>query len=224
MHNIYIQILSTSLRLGLYDKNMMMTIAKTEATVLRPQNLTTNDEFVSPQDIIDFWFTEISPEQWFAGSSELDDMLRERFLPVYNDVRDGKMAHWRDTAEGRLAEIIVLDQFARNIFRGTPQAFTGDEMALQLAREAVSLNLDEQLPIEQRAFLYMPYMHSEDKKIHEYAILLFAQNGLEEHLEYEKLHKRIIERFGRYPHRNQILGRKSTEEELDFLKQPNSSF
>lgn len=203
--------------------NMMMTIARTEATLLTPQELS-GGEFLSPNDILDFWFTETSHEQWFKPDSQFDELIRERFIHVYNEVRSGKMAHWRDTPEGRLAEIIVLDQFARNIFRDTPQAFTGDEMALQLAREAVSINIDEKLPVEQRAFLYMPYMHSEDKKIHRYAVLLFAQNGLEEQLEYEKLHKSIIDRFGRYPHRNKILGRKSTPEELEFLKEPNSSF
>lgn len=202
----------------------MMNIAKTDATILRPQQISTHSEFVGPQDILDFWFHEIDESLWFEQSDEFDDMLRKRFTNVYNDVREGKMAHWRETPEGRLAEILVLDQFSRNIFRGSAQAFTGDEMALQLAREAISLNVDEKLPIEQRAFLYMPYMHSEDQKIHEYAVLLFAQNGLEEHLKFEKLHKRIIERFGRYPHRNQLLGRKSTAAEKEFLKQPNSSF
>ncbi len=202
----------------------MMNITKTDASILRPQHIEAQEHVVDYQDILDFWFHEIDPSDWFEPSKEFDDMLRARFTSVFNEVRDGKMAHWRETAEGRLAEIIVLDQFPRNIFRGTPQAFTGDEMALNLAREAISLNLDEKLTAEQKAFLYMPYMHSEDKRIHQYAVLLFAQNGLEEQLKFEKLHKKIIDRFGRYPHRNAILGRKSTDEELEFLETPNSSF
>ncbi|EAO7613966.1 DUF924 domain-containing protein, partial [Salmonella enterica] len=131
---------------------------------------------------------------------------------------------WRKTAEGRLAEIIVLDQFSRNLFRDSPQAFAQDSLALALAQEAISLNLDQQLSPEQRAFLYMPFMHSESKLIHEFALKLFQRLGNPTNLEFEKKHKVIIDRFGRYPHRNQILGRESTDEELTFLTQPDSSF
>ena len=121
-------------------------------------------------------------------------------------------------------EIIVLDQFSRNLFRDSPQAFAQDSLALALAQEAISLNLDQQLSPEQRAFLYMPFMHSESKLIHEFALKLFQRLGNPTNLEFEKKHKVIIDRFGRYPHRNQILGRASTDEELTFLTQPDSSF
>jgi len=125
---------------------------------------------------------------------------------------------------GRLAEIILIDQFSRNIFRDTPEAFSADAVALVLAQEAIAAGADQQLETKERAFLYMPYMHSESRAIHEQAAQLFDQPGLEYNLEFEHKHKVIIDRFGRYPHRNAILGRTSTAEELDFLEGPDSSF
>jgi hypothetical protein len=131
---------------------------------------------------------------------------------------------WRATAEGRLAEIIVLDQFSRNLYRDHAESFAQDALALALAQEAIQLNLDQQLSPEQRSFLYMPFMHSESKIIHIQALQLFEELGNPLNLDFEKKHKVIIDRFGRYPHRNQILGRSSTAEEIEFLKQPNSHF
>ena len=150
--------------------------------------------------------------------------MTEQFSEILEQASQAELWSWRKTAEGRLAEIIVLDQFSRNIFRGTARAFAQDSLALALAQEAISLDLDKQLSPEQRAFLYMPFMHSESRLIHEYAFKLFQRLGNPSNLEYEIKHKIIIERFGRYPHRNQILGRESTEEELSFLTQPDSSF
>jgi uncharacterized protein (DUF924 family) len=131
---------------------------------------------------------------------------------------------WRATPEGRLAEILVLDQFSRNIFRDTPRAFAQDALALVLAQELVAGGHDQQLTPKQRAFAYMPYMHSESLAIHAQAVQLFALPGLENNLSFELRHQAIIERFGRYPHRNAILGRTSTPEELAFLNEPGSSF
>ena len=174
--------------------------------------------------IIKFWFHDISPKSWFKKSIDFDHEIKTLFLKTYQDILAGKNVEWRATASGRLAEIIVLDQFPRNMFRDSPQAFAADPMALNLAQQAVNSGDDQKLPIEQRAFLYMPFMHSEDKKIHEKAVQLFSQKGLEKNLEYEIAHKKIIDRFGRYPHRNEILRRTSTPEELEFLKQAGSSF
>lgn len=176
------------------------------------------------EDVIHFWFQELDPQMRFAKSAELDQKIRDRYLQVYRDVLDGKTADWRKTPAGRLAEIIVLDQFSRNMFRDSPQAFAADGLALELAQAAVRSGDDQKIPITQRGFLYMPYMHSEDRKVHEQAVLLFSQEGLEFNLKYELMHKKIIDRFGRYPHRNQILGRTSTPEELEFLKEEGSSF
>jgi uncharacterized protein (DUF924 family) len=136
----------------------------------------------------------------------------------------GELSAWRDTPHGRLAEIIVLDQFSRNLFRDSPKAFAQDGMALALAQEAVRTGADAQLSAQERVFLYMPYMHSESPAIHETAVQLFTGNGIQGNLDFELKHKAIIERFGRYPHRNALLGRNSTPEELAFLSQPGSSF
>ncbi|MBU2158957.1 DUF924 domain-containing protein [Patescibacteria group bacterium] len=173
---------------------------------------------VTPQEIIHFWFVENGSEQWFQKDAEFDECIRARFLNAYNDALHDKTAEWRTTPEGRLAEILVLDQFARNMFRGTPQAFSGDQKALALAKEAISAGDDTKLDSVQRQFLYMPYMHSESREVHEEAVALFEKLGNPQTLEYEVLHKEIIDQFGRYPHRNSILGRESTPKEEEFLK------
>ena len=136
----------------------------------------------------------------------------------------GELCHWRENAAGRLAEIIVLDQFSRNIYRDTPRAFSCDNIALVLAQEAIRTISKEALPLVQKSFLYLPFMHSESALIHEHAVKLFNQPGLENSYDFELKHKAIIDRFGRYPHRNDILGRASTREELAFLKQPGAAF
>ena len=176
------------------------------------------------QDILDFWFDPDHRSLWFAKSDEFDAKIRERFQTIHHQAIQAELWSWRKTAEGRLAEIIVLDQFSRNLYRDQPQAFAHDSMALMLAQEAISLQLDAQLSPDHRSFLYMPFMHSESKLMHEFALKLFQRLGNEINLSFEKKHKVIIDRFGRYPHRNAILGRSSTAEELEFLTQPNSSF
>jgi uncharacterized protein (DUF924 family) len=176
------------------------------------------------ESVLKFWFEEIDKSFWFKKDKNFDEQVRSRFAEVYEKVIAGETAHWRLSPEGQLAEIIVLDQFARNMFRDSPKAFAGDILALELAQDAVERGDDMALPIEQRAFLYMPFMHSEDKEVHAEAVKLFSQPGLEENLKFEILHKNIIDRFGRYPHRNEILGRESTPEEIEFLKTSGSSF
>lgn len=176
------------------------------------------------QDILDFWFDPDHRSLWFAKSDEFDAKILERFQAIHHQAIQAELWSWRKTAEGRLAEIIVLDQFSRNLYRDQPQAFAHDSMALMLAQEAISLQLDAQLSPDHRSFLYMPFMHSESKLMHEFALKLFQRLGNEINLSFEKKHKVIIDRFGRYPHRNAILGRSSTAEELEFLTQPNSSF
>lgn len=176
------------------------------------------------QEVINFWFEEVEPRQWWIKDEAFDQLIRERFSTVHGQAERCELFSWRRSAPGRLAEIVVLDQFSRNMFRGHPRAFSQDHMALILAQEAVSQGIDEQLPPRQRSFIYLPYMHSESLVIHEQAEELYRRLGDSSSLEYEIKHKRIIERFGRYPHRNEILGRESTEEEKAFLKEPGSSF
>ena len=175
-------------------------------------------------EILKFWFKEIEPAQWFKKSDDFDQLLRERFSSIHEQAVRCELFSWRKSPQGRLAEIIVLDQFSRNMFRDSPLAFSNDQMALTLAQEAVSLGVDQLLKTTERSFLYMPYMHSESLGIHNIAEELYTRHGVGITLEWEIKHKTIIERFGRYPHRNEILGRTSTKEEIDFLKQPNSSF
>ncbi|MCG9492152.1 DUF924 domain-containing protein [Acinetobacter lactucae] len=179
---------------------------------------------MNEQDILNFWFSPEHRSLWFAKSDDFDKKIRENFSDVHRQATQAELWSWRKTAEGRLAEIIVLDQFSRNIYRDQPQSFAYDSLALALAQEAISLQLDAQLNPEQRSFLYMPFMHSESKLIHEFALKLFQRLGNEINLSFEKKHKVIIDRFGRYPHRNIILGRVSTPEETEFLLEPNSSF
>ncbi len=176
------------------------------------------------QQVLAFWFDELEPKQHFVKSPSLDDTIRQRFGALHAAAARGELEAWRDDAPGRLAEIIVLDQFSRNLFRGDPRAFANDTVALVLAQEMVRLKLDRELAPARRAFAYMPYMHSESPRIHATAVELFSQPGLEYNLKFEHAHKTIIDRFGRYPHRNAVLGRESTAEERAFLEQPGSSF
>ena len=176
------------------------------------------------QDILDFWFDPDHRSLWFAKSDEFDAKIHDQFQIIHHQATQAELWSWRHTPEGRLAEIIVLDQFSRNLYRDQAQAFAYDSMALMLAQEAISLQLDAQLSPDHRSFLYMPFMHSESKLMHEFALKLFQRLGNEINLSLEKKHKLIIDRFGHYPHRNAILGRSSSAEELEFLTQPNSSF
>ncbi len=173
--------------------------------------------------ILHFWFTELSPKQHFAKDAALDDTIRTRFGATLEAAAKCELFAWRATPEGRLAEVVVLDQFSRNVYRDTPRAFAQDAMALVLAQELVASGQDRSLPLAQRSFAYMPYMHSESALVHTQAVALFSQPGLEDSLRSELHHKATIDRYGRYPHRNVILGRSSTPEELAFLSGPGSS-
>jgi uncharacterized protein (DUF924 family) len=175
-------------------------------------------------EVLSFWFQEIDPKLWFASDPDFDALIRRRFLDVMQQAAAGELFDWRNTAQGRLAEIIVLDQFSRNACRGTAAAFAQDPIALVLAQEAVASGSLNSLDPVQRAFLLLPYMHSESRRIHVLAEKLFREFTPAENHDFELRHKAIIDRFGRYPHRNEVLGRPSTAEELAFLKEEGSSF
>lgn len=176
------------------------------------------------QSILSFWFEELTPAQWWQKSRVLDDDIRRRFGDLHRLACLGELFEWRTHAQGRLAEIIVLDQFSRNMYRDQPEAFAADGMALVLAQEAITAGAERGLTREQRVFLYMPMMHSESLKVHDVALALFEKNGAADNLTFEQRHRDIVVRFGRYPHRNAILGRESTAEERAFLQQPGSGF
>jgi uncharacterized protein (DUF924 family) len=179
---------------------------------------------ISQDKVLDFWFKELTPAQWFSVSDELDLKIKTEFSSLLEESIKGDMKDWRQSAQGSLAEIILLDQFSRNIYRETPKAFSQDELALEISAKAITKGFDKELSPTKKSFLYMPFMHSELIEDHVTAVKLFSQPGLENNLDFEIKHKVIIERFGRYPHRNDILGRESSKEEIDFLKEPNSSF
>lgn len=179
---------------------------------------------MTPDAILRFWFEETPPKAWWSVDAEFDRTLAARFGELLCRAAAGELYAWRTDARGRLAEIVVLDQFSRNIHRDTPLAFAQDATALALAQEAVTAGALAQLPPIQRAFLLLPYMHSESRLIHAHAEALYREHAPPENLDFELRHKAIIDRFGRYPHRNAILGRASTPEEIELLRTPGSSF
>jgi uncharacterized protein (DUF924 family) len=178
----------------------------------------------SPDEVLRFWFEEITPRQWWKKSPEFDTLIATRFGALHRAAACCELFEWRASAEGRLAEVVVLDQFSRNIHRDRPLAFACDPLALALAQEAVAAGADMQVADAWRPFFYMPYMHSESPAIHAEAVRLFERPGCADNLDYEHRHKAIIDRFGRYPHRNAALGRESTSEEIEFLALPGSGF
>ncbi|MCK6264261.1 DUF924 domain-containing protein [Vibrio sp. ZSDE26] len=175
-------------------------------------------------EVLTFWFDELGPAKWWVKDEDVDELIKKRFLAQHEKAMKCELFKWRDSAKGRLAEIIILDQFSRNMFRYTPQSFASDPLALALAQEAVNLGVDNELNTVEKSFLYMPYMHSESLSIHNVALKLYEANGVEANLDFEIKHRDIIVQFGRYPHRNAILDRSSSPEEIEFLTQPNSSF
>ncbi len=174
--------------------------------------------------VLSYWFQELDSAHWFRRSTEIDGQIKARFADLHARAAACELYPWRVAPEGRLAEILVLDQFSRNLYRDDARAFASDTLALALAQEAVAAGADRALTPVQRSFLYMPYMHSESLLIHDIALQLYDQPGLEDNRQFEIRHRDIIERFGRYPHRNAVLGRSSTAEETEFLTQPGSSF
>lgn len=176
------------------------------------------------EDVLHFWFEQLEPAQWWRKDHALDATIRARFAELHACAARGELFAWRGTPRGRLAEIIVLDQFSRNLYRGSRDAFACDPLALALAQEAVACGADRALRQAERCFVYMPYMHSESLLVHDVGLALFERNGDASTLEFERRHRSIIARFGRYPHRNVLLGRESTAAETAFLAEPGSSF
>jgi len=182
-----------------------------------------HDNHKDAQQVLDFWYG-LNPAQWFKNDTDLDNQIRGQFFEIWQQAADGELSLWRNTLEGRLAEIIVLDQFSRNLFRGQARAFARDEMALVLSQEALRHDDYSELSKDRAKFLIMPFMHSESKVIQAQSVKLFKNLGDKNSLDFAEQHKAIIDQFGRYPHRNQALGRESTAQEKEFLKQPGSSF
>ncbi|NET55767.1 MAG: DUF924 domain-containing protein [Symploca sp. SIO2E6] len=187
------------------------------------------------KEILDFWFGKPQDPDygkirkfWFTKNPEFDQEVRSRFLSVYQQAAAGQLDQWRTSPHSCLALIILLDQFPRNLFRSQPQAFASDPQALSMAQYAINQGFDQQLPPVQRWFIYMPFEHSENLEHQRQSVELFTgltdEPNFASAIDYAHRHLKVIERFGRFPHRNQILGRASTPEELEFLQQPGSSF
>lgn len=170
-------------------------------------------------EVLDFWFRELTYEDWFGGGVELDEKIRKRFLPLYETLKTTLDEKAVSDVRTALAALIVLDQFPRNLFRGTAAAFATDDIAVRLARLAVERGWDSEVEPAERSFLYMPFMHSEILADQERCVDLFRHLGQSSGLDYAIEHRDIVAKFGRFPHRNRALGRESTAEELEFLKQ-----
>lgn len=188
----------------------------------------TNDDLGSPQAqreaLLDFWFAQ-PKEKLFTADPAFDAELRERFGALHEAAARGELDDWRETPRGRLAVVILLDQLTRNFHRGTPQAFANDAKALALAKEAADSGQASALGDAERAFLYMPFEHSEELADQERGVELMAELDSDPAWHrFAVMHRDVIARFGRFPHRNAILGRQSSAEELAFLEEPNSSF
>ena len=185
---------------------------------------------ISPEDVLAFWFDESGPEKWFEQSDQFDDEIRKRLGAKIQAAREGKLAAWSETQRGCLALIILIDQLSRNIHRGSPLTWSADALGLDLTRLALDKEFDGGMNFEERKFTYMPLMHSERLEDQDLSVTLFkkladegAENG-DLTVDYAIRHRDIVAEFGRFPHRNEILGRTSTPEEIELLKDPNASF
>ena len=176
------------------------------------------------EDILNFWFKECTPEQWFEKDYAFDNLLEERFAGTVELALEGKLDNWTDSGNGFLALIVLLDQFTRNIFRDTPRSFSGDEKALSLSFRCTENGYLFNGDVHRRHFMLMPRMHSEDITVQNDSLLLFKKLNIDDVYDYAVQHRDIVARFGRFPHRNSILGRSSTKDELEFLEQKGSSF
>lgn len=192
-----------------------------------------------PRPLLEFWFSDAVRPLHFVKDPVFDEELRRRFAGQQRLAADGALAHWERAPDSALALVLLLDQLPRNLFRGSPRAFATDSMARETADRAIARGFDDALPVDRRWFFYLPFEHSENLADQERCMALFRRwaepqfaritdtkerEELERHLWYVERHREIIERFGRFPHRNEVLGRPSTEEELAFLKEPNSGF
>ena len=180
--------------------------------------------------VLDFWFAGPDPaRKWFTKDPAFDAEIRSKFDALRAEAASGALDAWRSTARGSLALIVLLDQFSRNMFRDDPRAFETDGQALAITRELLASGKLDELTLQQRSIALMPLMHSEDRDVQRESVAQFgkladADAAYKSSLDYAKMHADIIERFGRFPHRNAVLGRETTAEEKEFLTQPGSSF
>ncbi len=178
----------------------------------------------TPEEVLSFWFEECTSEDWFRSTVNLDEEIGRRFRDTHLALAAGVTDLWRATPESRLAAIIVLDQFPRNVYRGTPLAFATDGLALLEAKAALEVGADREVPAERRIFFYLPFEHAENLAEQDRAVALFQSLGMDEQIDYALQHRAVIAAYGRFPHRNAMLGRVSTEAEKDYLAEPGAGF
>jgi uncharacterized protein (DUF924 family) len=178
----------------------------------------------TPEEVFTFWFKELTRKDWFEKNEALDEAMRRHFAATHLSLARGELDAWRTSPENRLAAVIVLDQLSRNLYRGTPLAFATDWLALREARLAIEAGSDMVVLPEQRGFFYLPFEHSETLADQDRSVELFALLGDAEYLDYAERHRAVIREFGRFPHRNALLGRESTAAELEYLAKPGAGF
>lgn len=177
---------------------------------------------MNPSDIIDYWYSDRIKQYWFSSTPELDEEIRNNYEEIWRLAKRGGLNSWKESPEGCLALAIILDQFPLNMFRGKPQSFETEEKAIEVTIYAINHNYDEKIEKEKLSFLIMPLMHSENIKDQDLSIYLFKKHNLTSNLSFAEHHRNIVKEFGRFPHRNKILGRESTNEELEYLESKNS--
>ena len=181
---------------------------------------TMNENSITPSDVLDYWFSEKSKQFWFASTPQVDNEIKVRFENVWEKAAEGEYSQWRETADGSVALIVILDQLPLNMFRSDPKGFQTENMAVEVALNAINNGFDEELNDEKLLFLFMPLMHSENIDHQNLQVYLFDKYNF--NLEFSKHHRDLVKKFGRFPHRNEILGRMSTMEELDYLLSDNA--
>lgn len=172
---------------------------------------------VNADELIEFWFSEPVAKRWFNSTPEFDQELRDRFMPTYDAACQGRLDDWQQSAQGALALVIVFDQLPLNMFRGEAKSFATESNSRVVAQQAIEKAFDQSLTDKQKAFLYMPFMHSENLKDQDWSVELYEKAQLADNLRFARHHREIVKRFGRFPHRNRILGRENTEEEVAYL-------
>ena len=187
---------------------------------LKVYSLIMNENPIEPADIIDYWFSEKSKQCWFASTPSVDKEITSRYESVWEKAASGGLSSWGETADGSVALIIILDQFPLNMFRGKAKGFKTESMAVEVALNAIDNGFDEEMDNEKLLFLFMPLMHSENLDHQNLQVYLFEKYNF--NLEFSKHHRDLVKKFGRFPHRNEILGRMSTMEELDYLLSDNA--
>ena len=207
-------------------KTKLVDLVKTHTSRWWMKGRDEKSKAMSYEDVLKFWFDGIIPEQHYAKDPEFEASIKTKMWDLYQSAKSGELVSWRNSPNGSLAEIIILDRFSRYIFHDTHQSFESDILALQLAREAIAKGFDKTLKAEHKVFLYMPLVHSESNDIHEEAAKLLNAEGLEANYKILLERKKVIDRFGRYPHRNRLLRRESTAEEIAYLAymRPNSEY